>query len=1363
MIRELIKPESPVVNMEQVGRRKDGSFFPMVVSACLIDPADPSKGTRGVIIDITASKRAERIMNARLKLLEYARDHSVADILQKTLDEVEALTDSLVSFYHFVEPDQRTLSLQAWSTRTVRDFCRAEGQGMHYPVDQAGVWVDCISVRRPVIHNNYAGLSHRRGLPVGHAPIIRELVVPILRGDSIVAILGVGNKATDYTKEDVEVTEYLADIAWEIVGRKLADKKLHESEEKYRLIAENIDDTIWLTDMNFVTTFISPSVLRKRGFTLEELQAMTLEQHLTPASRAAALAAVAREMTPEKLEDPGSNINVTIELEFNRKDGTTFWSDNTFTVIRDESGKPISILGVGRDITERRKAEDALALSQKNFATFFNTIEDLLFILDMEGNILHVNDTVRKRLGYSTEELLGRTVLMVHPPERQEEALGIITEMLAGGADMCPVPLMTKLGKEIPVETRVVTGVWNGRPALFGVTKDISKLKLSEEKFSHAFHTSSMMMGISRIDDEKYLDVNEAFLETFGFARDDVIGRTYFELNIFVDAQTQEKIRRVFKMKEKIRNQEIMFRRKDGANRIGLLSADPIEVGSEECWLTTISDITERKKSEEALRESESYNKVLFSDSRIALVVLEPETGRFLDCNDAAVRIYRFGDKSDVIGRTPLDVSTPTQYDGSDSGLAAQWHIQQGLSQGSHLFEWRHRRPDGEIWDADVHLMAFRHRGKTMLQFSLQDITARKIAERELVKSKEEAEAANRAKSEFLANMSHEIRTPMNAIIGFTHLLGRSELEPEQQDYCSKIQGAARMLMGIINDILDFSKIEAGKLAIESVGFDLNDILATITNTLAYAAEEKSLKLIYSIAPDVPFRLKGDPLRIQQVLFNLIHNAIKFTPKGTITLRVEHQGITAPPDMARLLFRVIDTGIGLTAEQQSAVFKSFTQADSSITRRYGGTGLGLAICSRLVELMGGEIGVKSVPGEGSEFYFILSCHVNGEPAAAGREQPAKKPEAAAAEGRTIAGSRTTAASPAPRFDGTRVLLVEDNAINREVAVRMLEDAGIAVEIAEDGVKAVQMVVTGRFDLVFMDIQMPEMDGFEATRIIRTDNAYADLPIIAMTAYAMSGDRERCLAVGMNDHISKPFEPEQFYRICGKWLSVRAPAGDAVPVFPAADHPADIEIIKGLPGIDVHAAIMHFAGRIEILPDIIREFCDMYADVDERLEFFPASGDIDGLRKFAHSMRGAAGTITANRVMNAAAALEECILDNRTGEQQHYIDEFREAMHELLASGPILQARMNAESKEQGPMKDDASRELDAALATLFSLLESRNFGAVEQIRIMKKCFAGAGGNLLRELELLINRFDYRGALAKLKSAGYTSPSGSDVK
>jgi PAS domain S-box-containing protein len=1470
-IREEITPERPVVTVERLGRKRDGSTFPMVVSACLIDPANPSKGTRGVIIDVSAQKRAERIINVRLKLLEYARDHSLDELLQKTLDEVEDLTESLISFYHFVDPDQKTLSLQAWSTRTTRDFCRAEGKGRHYPVDKAGVWVECLGTGKPVIHNDYASLPHRKGLPEGHAPVVRELVVPILRGGTVAAILGVGNKATDYTKEDADVTEYLADIAWEIIGRKKADEKLRESEEKYRLIAENIDDTVWLMDMGLNTTFISPSVVRKRGYTLEEIQAMPLAENTTPSCFEAVMKVVAEEMTPEKLADPENDINVNLELELTRKNGTTYWSDNTFRLIHDGDGKPIGILGVGRDITERKNAEGALAQSQKNFSTFFNTIEDLLFIIDMEGNILHVNDTVVKRLGYSPEELRGRTVLMVHPPSRQDEALAIITDMLAGKADLCPVPVLTKQGKEIPVETRVVAGEWDGKPALFGVTKDISKLKLSEEKFSHAFHASAMPMGISRIKDGKFLDINEAFLASFGFTREEVIGRTSSQLNIFTDPGVREKIRREFTEKGKIRNREVLFNRKDGAVRIGLLSADHIEVGGEQCWLTTMSDITERKEAEEALRDSESYNKVLFSDSRIALVVIDPETGTFLDCNDAAVRIYRLSDKNEVVGKGPLDVSTPTQYDGSDSGLAARWHIRQALSQGSHLFEWRHRRPDGELWDAEVHLMAFRHRGKVLLQFSLQDITARKIAERELVKSKEEAEAANRAKSEFLANMSHEIRTPMNAIIGFTHLMMRTSMEPEQHDYCSKIHGAARMLMGIINDILDFSKIEAGKLAIESVDFDLNDILVTIANTLSHAAEEKNLELLYHIAPDVPFSLNGDPLRIQQVLFNLIHNAIKFTYKGSITLSVELQGRNESDKTAELKFRVIDTGIGLSREQQKAIFKSFTQADSSITRRFGGTGLGLAICKRLVELMGGEIKVDSAIGKGSEFSFVLSFKLGGVPAVKGRTLPDIKPEVVVADDNPVSleilngylasmgfmvataqsgmgaidflkkrksdapviliidwrmpgmdGIETisriradpdirgvasiimisaysveelkdktaslgvsavlakpvspstlldalaqtlkvtaparvqtharTAAAPVPRFEGSRVLLVEDNAINREVATKMLADAGIAVDIAMDGVQAVQKVATGNYDMVFMDIQMPEMDGFEATRSIRSDSAFAALPIIAMTAYAMSGDRERCLAAGMNDHISKPFDPEQLYGVCSRWLTAAPQPAQDVRILQEQGQSDDTDSIRGLPGIDQDAAIMHFAGRIDILPDIIREFCSMYADVDERLKEFIVSGDMDGLRKFAHSMRGAAGSIAATKTMEAAAALEECMLGTRAGDREILLEEFKTAMHELLQSGPILKSRSESVPEVPPPAESD-TLDLDGSIAVLYSLLESRSFSALDHIQKMKKRFSGSWTDLLKDLETSINRFDYRGALEKLRSAG----------
>ncbi len=410
---------------------------------------------------------------------------------------------------------------------------------------------------------------------------------------------------------------------------------------------------------------------------------------------------------------------------------------------------------------------------------------------------------------------------------------------------------------------------------------------------------------------------------------------------------------------------------------------------------------------------------------------------------------------------------------------------------------------------AELELAQYREHLEALVEERTQALTV----------AKDVAEAANRAKSTFLANMSHELRTPMNAIMGMTDLALRHTEDPKLQDQLSKVIQASRHLLAVINDILDISKIEADRLTLEAVSFKFGEVLENLMSLTGHRASEKHLKLLLDLTPEINhLSLLGDPLRLGQILLNLTGNALKFTEHGSITVRTRL--LENHPDSVRLRIEVTDTGIGITPENQQHLFTAFEQADGSMTRKYGGTGLGLAISKRLTKLMGGEIGVDSVPGQGSTFWFTVRLSK-----ATDAVLPAPTFSGQAADERLL-----------DEFAGTLILLAEDEPINQEVSRGLLEDAGLAVDLAEDGVEAVALARKNRYALILMDMQMPNLNGIDATKAIRALPGYARTPILAMTANAFDEDRQVCLSAGMNDHIAKPVDPDKLFETLLKWLA-----------------------------------------------------------------------------------------------------------------------------------------------------------------------------------------------------------------------------------
>jgi two-component system sensor histidine kinase/response regulator len=748
------------------------------------------------------------------------------------------------------------------------------------------------------------------------------------------------------------------------------------------------------------------------------------------------------------------------------------------------------------------------------------------------------------------------------------------------------------------------------------------------------------------------------------------------------------------------------------------------------------------------------------------------------------------------------------------------------------------------------------------------DISDIRENERALAIAQAAAEKASRAKSEFLANMSHEIRTPMNAILGLSHLLERTPLSVEQRGYAAKIKISGHSLLSIINDILDFSKVEAGRLELEVTEFRLPDLLDATSTIMSVNASTKDLELMIGAAPGTPTGLMGDALRLQQVLINLTSNAIKFTEKGEVSLHVEQIG-TTEDGKAELRFTVKDTGIGIAPSALPSLFDAFTQADSTTTRRYGGSGLGLAICKRLVELMGGRIGVESWPGQGSTFWFTVpfslatmgaeesdaqavqdldvliaddhdaareiiavtasSLGWTPEAVASGREALERAQERLRAEtpfdvlildwkmpemdglavSRIVRGISGLKASPivimvtaygreellhspgaetidavlvkpvtssslfnavmdarARRFGGTdalvaemasiepgqrlenaRLLLVEDNTINQDVAKRVLELEGAVVAVVGDGQQAVDRLAADptAFDAVLMDVQMPVMDGYEATTRIRHDLGLATLPIIALTAGALISERNRAHQAGMNDFITKPFDVDLMVQCIRRHVDLSETTATPTPCAPRSP---DTPLQADIPGIDMRQAALRLGGDQALFTSLLARLEREFSDTAPRVRLLLAETDREGAARLLHTLRGAAGNIAAIEVATLATEAEAAIKD---GEQDRAVailldrlDVALSALGQAIADSGIIGIEV--------PCPDDADAPAPAPedIQALIAALEARNINAIATFEAMRQSLGQAfGTKAIGEIAKDVDGLKFEAAAQKL--------------
>lgn len=1153
---------------------------------------------------------------------------------------------------------------------------------------------------------------------------------------------------------------------------KRSEEALRQSEEWFRKVFEDSPVGIVVTGTEATILQVNRAFCEILGYSEQELVGLKFLDVTHPEDSGRALE-LGRSLFERQVR------GYQLERRFITRSRKTIWARLTASAVPDRSGKPLYTLSVVEDVTQRKLAEEILERSERRFRALIEKSSDSISLINPEGVVLYDAGAPTLRiLGYTEPEVVGRNAFDFLHPEDAETVRRMLTELVSrpGAATTAQYRLRHKEGFWRWMEgtgTNLLADPAVG--AIVINSRDISerrlaeeRLRLSEERLSKAFHTSPVAISMATLAEGRFIDANESFLRLTGYRLEELNGRTAMDLGLWVNPADRDTIVRKLLEEGSIRDVEESFRTKQGQTREALAAVELINLNGEQCVLCLLQDITERKAAEAALRKS---------DERFQLIARAT--------NDT---VWDWDLKSNQVWWNE-GIKTSFGYSPEDVGHDGSWwdeHIhpedkEQVLSgihavieEGNNYWsdEYRYRRSDGSYADVfDRGYVLRDERGVSVRMIgAMMDITERKRFERELAKARDEALESARLKSAFLANISHEVRTPLNGIVGMTVLLRDTRLNAQQRGFADTIQSSADALLTIINDILDFSKIEAGKMRFDALEFDLRKTVESTVELLAERAQRKHIELVTLINHDVPALLLGDPGRLRQVLTNLAVNAIKFTERGEVVIRVTRE--TETERHAAICFTITDTGIGIPEEALPNLFHAFYQADGSNTRRYGGTGLGLAISKQLVEMMGGQIGVESTVGKGSIFWFTVNLEkqmkaakVTQDPVGtlsgvrvlvadgdevsrdalirqsaavatrpsgvAGTEEALRELREAVARNdpyaiaildaqlsgagavnlaRTIkadplisatrlllltppgpghdtailrgvgigafltkpwepaalvdrlsrlastssphetrfwlnrrdAGVAASHAKPAQTHRRLHILVAEDNAINQRVAIGLLEKLGYRAEAVANGQEVLKAVELVSYDIILMDCQLPELDGYKATMEIRRRESTRrkvgpvnPIYIIAMTAHAMPGAREKCLAAGMDDYISKPVYIDTLEKILRKALT-RVDDASGSPVPEPGRNAAltlDTEMLQNL-------RELRQPGKGDPFRELVEMFLRETPDRLREMQVSAARYDAVSMESLAHGLRGCASSVGASRLAELCAELEE---------------------------------------------------------------------------------------------------------------------------